>query len=427
MIRKSMVRTVILSVLLLTIAGGCTASDPGSQGGVLGEHAVISGGSENAAPAMHATVGGGSENVAGVEHATVSGGVHNTASATRATISGGYNNRATYLDSTIGGGAANTASGTHATVGGGSNNVAAGRDDTVSGGYHNTASGGQATVGGGTRNLAEGFAATVGGGNGNVASGVRATVGGGLGNHAGGIYAAIPGGHGNRAGGAYAAVLGGFFNQAGGDYSLASGRRAQVGADHDGTFVHADASDFDFRSAAANEFAARSTGGVRFVTGIDQSGLAVAGVVLAPGSGSWSSLSDRALKENFAPVDGARLLARLDGLDISTWNYVSQGSTVRHVGPTAQDFHAAFGVGEDERHISGIDADGVALAAAQALVRRVQEQEARIAALERANRWVVGCLLVGIVAVFGAVLLQAGKAIQRAGHRVAQQVDRTDL
>jgi regulator of replication initiation timing len=33
----------------------------------------------------------------------------------------------------------------------------------------------------------------------------------------------------------------------------------------------------------------------------------------------------------------------------------------------AQDFYAAFGVGEDNRHITSIDEDGVALAAIKAL------------------------------------------------------------
>jgi len=40
---------------------------------------------------------------------------------------------------------------------------------------------------------------------------------------------------------------------------------------------------------------------------------------------------------------------------------------VRHVGPMAQDFYAAFKVGEDDKHITSIDEDGVALAAIKAL------------------------------------------------------------
>ncbi len=64
-----------------------------------------------------------------------------------------------------------------------------------------------------------------------------------------------------------------------------------------------------------------------------------------------------------------------------TWNYRSQDAAIRHIGPVAQDFYAAFGVGEDDRHISTIDADGVALAAIQGLYQVVQQKETRIADL----------------------------------------------
>jgi hypothetical protein len=59
------------------------------------------------------------------------------------------------------------------------------------------------------------------------------------------------------------------------------------------------------------------------------------------------------------------------------------------MGPTAQDFSAAFGLGAEDRHINTIDADGVALAASQGLYKKNQtlkEQlenlEARLMALE---------------------------------------------
>jgi hypothetical protein len=39
----------------------------------------------------------------------------------------------------------------------------------------------------------------------------------------------------------------------------------------------------------------------------------------------------------------------------------------------AQDFYAAFGVGETSSHISAVDADGVALAAIQALHAKSKE------------------------------------------------------
>ena len=94
------------------------------------------------------------------------------------------------------------------------------------------------------------------------------------------------------------------------------------------------------------------------------------------------ALSDRDAKANFAPVDGRKLLERLTAISIETWNYKAQDASIRHIGPMAQDFHEAFGVGEDERHITTIDADGVALAAIQGLYEIVKEKDARIAALE---------------------------------------------
>jgi len=39
---------------------------------------------------------------------------------------------------------------------------------------------------------------------------------------------------------------------------------------------------------------------------------------------------------------------------------------VLHLGPVAQDFHAAFGLGADDKHIATVDADGVALAPSRA-------------------------------------------------------------
>jgi len=102
-----------------------------------------------------------------------------------------------------------------------------------------------------------------------------------------------------------------------------------------------------------------------------------------PGGGAWSSLSDRGAKENIVPVDGVAVLEAVAAMEISTWNYRAQDETVRHMGPMAQDFHAAFGVGEDEKRISTVDADGVALAAIQGLKRLADEKDARIAQLER--------------------------------------------
>lgn len=60
-------------------------------------------------------------------------------------------------------------------------------------------------------------------------------------------------------------------------------------------------------------------------------------------------------------MDGRLLQARLAELPLFTWNYRAQNPAIRHLGPMAQDFRAAFSLGEDEKHISTVDADGVAV------------------------------------------------------------------
>jgi hypothetical protein len=99
--------------------------------------------------------------------------------------------------------------------------------------------------------------------------------------------------------------------------------------------------------------------------------------------GALSELSDANAKENLASIDGGEVLARLAGVPITTWNYTADDDEMRHMGPMAQDFYAAFGLGPDEHHIAPLDANGVALAAAKELYRLAQAQEAQIARLER--------------------------------------------
>ncbi|HEV2915783.1 MAG TPA: tail fiber domain-containing protein, partial [Pyrinomonadaceae bacterium] len=108
-----------------------------------------------------------------------------------------------------------------------------------------------------------------------------------------------------------------------------------------------------------------------------------AGVTLAAGGGSWSSLSDRNMKANFAAVNPREILRGVLALPISTWNYKSQAASVRHIGPMAQDFFATFKVGEGDRTIATIDPDGVALAAIQGLHEELKDRDARIDGLQQ--------------------------------------------
>jgi hypothetical protein len=184
----------------------------------------------------------------------------------------------------------------------------------------------------------------------------------------------VAGGNSNKALGDSATVAGGFANTASGRNSFAAGYRANVV--HDGAFGWADRSaDADFPSTEANQFNIRAAGGTR----IFSNSTVTTGVELLPGATAWSVLSDRALKENVTPVDGTEIVHRLSRIPLSTWNLTSQNPSIRHLGPMAQDFYAAFGLGEDERHISTLDADGVALAAIQGLYQMLQEKQAALA------------------------------------------------
>ncbi|MFJ2722569.1 tetratricopeptide repeat protein [Streptomyces sp. NPDC087437] len=121
------------------------------------------------------------------------------------------------------------------------------------------------------------------------------------------------------------------------------------------------------------------------------------------GSGD-GSLSDRALKCRITPVswpsasqagerdaaphgggpapaspetDGFAILRAVASMPVSTWSYQGE-EHVRHLGPMAQDWHAALGVGPDDRTIHLVDANGVSIVAVQALLRLVETLQAEV-------------------------------------------------
>jgi hypothetical protein len=100
-------------------------------------------------------------------------------------------------------------------------------------------------------------------------------------------------------------------------------------------------------------------------------------------AGTLSQGSDRAIKQDFAALDGREVLEKVAALPIQSWSYTNQPG-VKHYGPTAQDFHAAFGLnGEDDKHIATVDTDGVALAAIQGLNQKLQQKETEITELRQ--------------------------------------------
>lgn len=102
-----------------------------------------------------------------------------------------------------------------------------------------------------------------------------------------------------------------------------------------------------------------------------QQALHVVGNIVATGTVTGSS--DRNAKERFTPVNPREVLEKVSELPISRWNYKNE-SEVTHLGPMAQDFYTAFEVGLDDKHISMVDADGVALAAIQGLNQKLAEE-----------------------------------------------------
>ncbi len=189
------------------------------------------------------------------------------------------------------GGRLNNVTSEFALVSGGEDNIANGSFSSVSGGIGNTTNGASSAILGGVENIGEGSWSAILGGAQNTANGVASAISGGIGNTTNGVSSAILGGAENIGEGDYSAISGGHLNAAGGDYSFATGRRAKINTAHDGAFLFSDQNDIDFNSAAANEFAARATGGVRFVSAVDGSGTPTAGVKLAAGDSVWTTLN----------------------------------------------------------------------------------------------------------------------------------------
>ena len=156
---------------------------------------------------------------------------------------------------------------------------------------------------------------------------------------------------------------------------------------HKGSFVFGDDSTTSYFSASAdNQFSVRAAGGIRLFTNT----ALTTGCTIPGGSGTMSCTSDRSAKRAFAAADPKSVLERLAGVPISTWSYKTEKPSVRHMGPMAQDFRRAFGLGSSKRRIDTVDAQGVNMAAIQGLYRlakkqqrQLDSQQVQIAELER--------------------------------------------
>jgi hypothetical protein len=105
--------------------------------------------------------------------------------------------------------------------------------------------------------------------------------------------------------------------------------------------------------------------------------------------GVWTNASSRSLKTAFEAIDPLAVLDKVAALPVQGWRYNVEDASTRHIGPVAEDFQRLFGLGDGES-IGTVDADGVALAAIQGLVQKMDKalaaKDAEIAELRQELR-----------------------------------------
>jgi hypothetical protein len=386
--------------------------------------------------ADYSTIGGGSQNTiqTNAEHSTIGGGLANTiqSDAQTSTIGGGYQNtiQSAADHSTIGGGSQNTiqTNAPYSTIGGGSANTIQTNADysTIGGGDGNTirTNADHSTIGGGYQNTIQTNASysTIGGGSQNTNSGPHAVVPGGDQNVAGtNSFAA-----GHRAKATHTGAFAWADSQLADFSSTAPNQFLIRAAGGVGINATNPVPSLDIRQAGIPSAGDPGTNVSKHAVGIS-SGLTLPeylpGLVWyttdntnKPKAGIWSFIensgsslflgtsdnyangitksvridyngsvtatafnptSDRNAKENFSRISSREVLDKVAGLPISRWNFKGEAAAP-HLGPMAQDFRAAFGLGADDKHIATVDADGVALAAIQGLNEKVEEQRTEL-------------------------------------------------
>ena len=419
-----------------TVGGGAANTAAGTR-------AVVAGGNGNLANGDYSSVGGGSANTVQFStfSSAISGGYGNTiqSNSSLSFIGGGTNNiiQLGSICCTLGGGYQNTVTNSYGTVGGGYGNISSGVGATVGGGQANWAVGYSATIAGGDFNHADanGIYSFVGGGYANNTVGGFSTVSGGEANGANGTYATVPGGEANSAAGEYSFAAGHqatalhqgafvwadsqsvAFNSTTNDQfnvRAQGGVRIITGNTNltlDGqsvaistgpnTFTGPQAFNAGIFLNSSNGFSQSSVGtfsidapfrpGARFlvltngnvgISNIAPTHLLVVGSAVSPAycdGLAWVNASDRNTKEGFAAINARAVLEKVSALPITQWKYKAEANGTEHLGPTAQDFHAAFSLnGKDETHISTVDESGVALAAIQGLNQKIESENAAL-------------------------------------------------
>lgn len=291
----------------------------------------------------------------------------------------------------------NVTCGVTSLAGPGYNNAASGASSSILGGRSNTAAGANAIVLHGDGTQALGMASVAFGEDDTTASGNQ-SVAMSTGSTASGNWSVAPS----------------LSSCAGGHYSVALGYQPKIrpgsesgvtgvgctsipvsGANGDtGTFLFTGASsDNSYTSTGDDRFIVRAEGGFYFggsgAPSVDirnNSFLDTSTNARLTNGGNWSNASSRAFKQAFSAVEPRALLDRVLALPLGRWQYLNAVAEGWHLGPAAEDFFDAFGLGASAQHITTVDANGVALAAVQGLAARIEEtQRATLAELEQEN------------------------------------------
>jgi hypothetical protein len=396
-----------------TVGGGFQNSAT-NETGFVNLYATVSGGAGNTSSGYGATIGGGQNNESRSSYSTVGGGVQNVANHQYTTVAGGILNQATFSRATVGGGEQNIASGYYATVPGGYLNTASGQyslafgqrakatndgsfvwADAQGADFYSSANnefsiranGGvrlnadtKIFFGNQVRQMLNLWGTQYGIGVQSYTLYSRTDAGGGFAWYSGGTHndnSQNPGGGQTLMSLDYTGALAvksdvrwgasKLWPDQGGAIELGNSTAAGVTPYIDFHYGFGSAQDFNVR--IANDGTEQLTIG-RSGSATPMARFSPAGLVV---NGTFVSTSDRKAKENFKPIDSRDVLDKVAVLPLTRWNYKGDKSS-EHIGPMAQDFYAAFGVGPDDKHIATVDADGVALAAIQGLNQKLTEE-----------------------------------------------------
>jgi hypothetical protein len=101
-------------------------------------------------------------------------------------------------------------------------------------------------------------------------------------------------------------------------------------------------------------------------------------------NGAYEGASSRTKKENFIPLNQDEILHKIGQLKVTRWNFKTEGPSVKHIGPVAEDFYQLFKTGESENELPPMDSAGVSLAGVKALSAKLNAQQQQIERLEAA-------------------------------------------